>query len=155
GSDKQELADATAQQLRTGLVQILPYRSQGGFAHRRDALLVSLSDGTQNTPLELDVGEAQPAQLGDTQSGGVEELEHGAIPYAGRFGGVRGGKQALDFFSIQELRDGLPLPGRDQALRRIGADSAVGGQKTVEIAERRYVSGNRTGAKTVLMQRIQ
>src|SRR5262249_21209106 len=114
GSDKQELADATAQQLRTGLVQILPYRSQGGFAHRRDALLVSLSDGTQNTPLELDVGEAQPAQLGDTQSGGVEQLEHGAIPYAGRFGGVRGGKQALDFFSIQELRDGLPLPGRDQ-----------------------------------------
>src|SRR5882762_7423731 len=79
GGYKQELAGAAAQQLRPGLVQILPYRRQRGFAHRREALLISLSDSAQDTPFKLDVGEPQSAQLRDTQSGGIEQLEHGAI----------------------------------------------------------------------------
>src|SRR5258706_16260647 len=101
GGYKQELAGAAAQQLRPGLVQILPHRHQSGLADRRDALLISLSDGTQNTAFKLDVGEAQSAQLGDAQSRGIEQLEHGAIPYAGWLGRVGSGKQALDFISIR------------------------------------------------------
>ena len=48
-----------------------------------------------------------------------EEFEHGAVAQAGRPGCVDGLDDLLDLFQIQELGDGLPLPGRAQVLGRV------------------------------------
>ena len=58
------------------------------FPHRCDTLLVSLANGPQEAGFGLQVGQAHGAQLGDPQSGGIEQLEHGPVTQAGGLGRI-------------------------------------------------------------------
>src|SRR5690349_82885 len=58
----------------------VPAESLGcGASERDDALLVSLSGGSNETPVEVHVGLAEPDRLADAQARPVEELGQGAV----------------------------------------------------------------------------
>ena len=84
--NEQERAGPAASSSGRARSTIWPHRRQAPISHGRDSLLVPFSYGAQTPGFELQVRNADRAQLGDSQAGCVEQLEHGAVPQARRLG---------------------------------------------------------------------
>ncbi len=111
---KKKRTGAAFQQSWTRGFQIRLHGRQGRLADGRNPLLVPLPDGAQDAAFEIEIGDPDGAQFRDAEAGGVEQLQHGVVPNAGRLGCAGSRQQQLDLVSIQKLRDILPLLGSDQ-----------------------------------------
>ena len=72
-------------------------------AHRHDALLAALAQHTDQALIEIQISPAQAADFGQAQSGGIEQLQQGAVTQAQwRIGGQF--HQLHSFIHVQHLR---------------------------------------------------
>src|SRR5258707_10160531 len=74
---------ACLDEARTRLGEVRAGCFHGRPADGHHALFRALADTTDGCDLEVEVVHVEGRQLGDTEAGGVEQLEHGAVPCRG------------------------------------------------------------------------
>ena len=99
--------------------------------------LLPLPSHPQDAHFQVQVGSADPAQLGNPQTGGVEQFEHGAVPQAVR-GGPRPGARNSRSISSRFKYLGMFCHCRGELRCSVGSvvDHAFGQQESIKIAER-------------------
>src|SRR6266850_1743064 len=97
-----------AEQLRPGIAEVFFDDGERLFANGNNSFLVAFADATNTANFGIEIRDAQPGELRYTQAGGVQNLEHGAVPQAERCLGVGLGEQALDFLKAEIARQGTP-----------------------------------------------
>jgi len=107
------------------LVQIVQEVAQAVLAERDAPLLGAFPRDGEDAALAVEIRDAQPVQLGDTDAGVIEHPEDGPVAGGGAFGnGTRFvGRRAGD----QKLLELLGLNGLDERLADFGKGDAVKG----------------------------
>jgi len=110
--EQRRIALHLAKQFRPGIAKILFDDGERFFANRNNALLVAFADTTNATDPGIEVGDPQSNELRYAQAGGIQNLEHGAVPEADGIFHIGLVQHALDFFEAKIARQIAPNFGR-------------------------------------------
>ncbi len=141
--------------MRAAFAQV-GFQGRGGLPpQRHQALLVPLAHAAEVARLQLQVRDSQAHQLGDTQPGGVEHLEHSLVAQPLRVDGLRGRQQALDLLHAQELGQPLPQAWRVDVLGGVVPNRLLLSQEAEETAHRRQRPRHRAAVQPLLVEASQ
>ena len=108
---------------------------QGGHrvpAHRDDALLGPLAEGTQETSVEVEVGHGQAHQLRDAQPGAVQHLEDGPVSPGHGVGALHPAEQRGHIGLAEGLGQATGHPGHLHLGRGVDAALLLLGEEAVQ-----------------------
>ncbi len=124
-----------------GVLQVLFERFDRGAAEGDDALLVAFAADQGAAGVEREVGNAEAGQLGDAETGGVEQLEDGVVAHGDGVGlGMIGGEggalhHGVDFGDSERFGQNFPGGGGFEVEGGIAADALVEEEPAEESAQ--------------------
>ncbi len=109
--DKAEIAFFPLEQIGTGIAKICRQALLGLFAKGNQPFLGTLPHHPQKTHAKIKCGNREPHQLGNPQSGGIEEMQHGVVPHR---------KRIRDIERIEKQVHLVKVKGKGQTFFRFG-----------------------------------
>src|SRR5256885_15638477 len=91
----------TTQKLGTAVAEIFVDHPQSLLANGNDSLFVALTDAADATHLRVEIANAKPGQLRNTEAGGIQHFQHGAVTQSRGCPGIGLLEQLLDFLKPQ------------------------------------------------------
>ena len=122
--DEQRLLLRLGNQLGTNLLHIVAQRLDRGGIERNDALL-ALALAADEAGAETHVADVERDQLADSDTGGIEQLQHRVVAVALGVDALGLVKKQLDLLAGEDLRELALHLHRGNALGRVGGNQAV------------------------------
>ena len=127
--------------------EVLEQGDPGRLAERHDPLLGALAQDQDGVGREVDVTEAQAAELPDPDPGRVQELEDRPVAKADRVDRVGAGQQAVDLARLEHHRQTLGPAGDSQTRGRVVGHEPSARQEPEGRPQHRRLPGDRCGGK--------